>query len=72
MRRSIGWLAILAAIAWVLGSGLGGPAEAQKKHKIVVPINATIEPGMRRVRRGQEMIVRSVSNPRAVANQLTV
>ena len=60
MRRNIGWLAILAAIAWVLGSGLGGPAEAQKKHKIVVFTKNVTNPFWKAVRVGADKAAKAL------------
>jgi len=60
MRRSIGWLAILAAIAWVLGSGPGGPAEAQKKHKLVVFTKNVTNPFWKAVRVGADKAAKAL------------
>jgi ribose transport system substrate-binding protein len=55
MRRNIGWLAVLAAIAWVVGAAaLPDPVQAQKKHKIVVFTKNVTNPFWKAVRTGAD------------------
>jgi ribose transport system substrate-binding protein len=48
-----------AALAWVLGAALGGPAEAQKKHKLVVFTKNVTNPFWKAVRTGADKAART-------------